>query len=406
MFITIFAVIVSIFLDFFFPQPIPERTGTFYIAILILSGGLVILGATLVLNIYSLTPLQSLEQNLVPHLMELIRHDWYLRMGRLFLFLFSFLSIVAGASFELFSSSHQHLIFLAWLIVFGFALDMLRDSWHRIVNFLSPKYLVECFAKEAKKAIQNGKEERLWHSLDSLSEICLRSIEKSKLALSTQSLQTFSPIMHVFFAAEKSISHRNQDEAIEKKFGQDETSYTIFYLLQRLELIYDKALHSHFETVCRQMIVVLGKIIVYGAKLDLSTVSFPTHFLAKFGLKAQQNRLNEVAILTTSTLLIIAKTIVNDIDLTYMEIKDAFRTIIKGLENLAKGSFKKDKYTNINVLTQPLVDLKILFESPKMATHRDTPLILQEITQVLDEFAVLQQVMGSIPPISDTQTDF
>src|SRR5262249_32914221 len=159
------------------------------------------------------------------------------------------------------------------------------------------------------KAIQNEKDEILWSSIDSLAEMALRSVEKSKIALSNQVLQNFPPIIQTFFASSKSISRINLDKETEKETGRDEASYTVFYLLQKLELINDKALQNRLETVCRQMVMVMGKIIIASAKFDLSMVSFPTHFLTKFGLKAQQHHFDEVAVLTTSTLLEIAKTI-------------------------------------------------------------------------------------------------
>lgn len=207
--------------------------------------------------------------------------------------------------------------------------------------------------------------------------------------------------MHSFYASSKSISRANVDVEVEKQTGQDEASYTLFYLLQRLELINDKALRNRLETICREMIMALGKIIVYGAELDLSLVSFPTHFLVKFGLKAQQHHFNEVAELTTSTLTEISKSIVNNVNLTYAELVDSFHSIINGLVSLAKGEFQQNKFANIKVLTQPLVDLKELMNNPKIANHRDAPAIRLEIDRALSEFQMLEQVMRALPPIPE-----
>jgi hypothetical protein len=209
--------------------------------------------------------------------------------------------------------------------------------------------------------------------------------------------------MDVFFASSKSVARINVDKKIEKISGRDEASYTIFYLLQRLELINDRALEYRLETVCRQMIMTLGKIIVSCAKFDLSTVSFPTHFLAKFGLKALQHHFGEVGVLTTSTLLEIAKTILRDVDVTYSELQEPFQSIINGLDAIAKATFKKEKNTSIQVLTQPFEDLKSLFQLDKMVNHPDTPVIRHEIDRVLEEFTVLGQVMRAIPPIPNLE---
>ncbi len=399
MLITICAIIIAVLMELFTPTALTFHP--LYLIALMLTGGTLIFLGTIFINTSILSPLGRLEQKLIPNLMNLLRHNIPLRLARFFLFLFPLLSFIGVAILLAVDIPYQKWLFLGWIIAFGLALDLLRDTWLRLVNFLNPSYLVDHFAQEAKTAIQNDKDQVLWQSLDGLAEISLRAVEKSKLALSAQALQTFPPIIHAFFASSKSIAHVNVDQTVEKETGRDEASYTIFYLLQRLELINDKALHNRLETICRQMVMTMGKIIVYGAQYDLSMVSFPTHFLTKFGLKAQQHHFDEVAVLTTSTLLEIAKTITQDIDLTYADLQEPFRAIINGLAAIARNTFKKDKQTNIKVLTQPLIDLKKMFETEKMTKHRDTPVIIQEINGVLDEFQVLEQMMHSIPTISD-----
>jgi hypothetical protein len=366
------------------------------ILILVVSGSLILLG-TIFLKGVILAPIEHLEQNLIPNLMSLFHRRSSISFCQFFLFLFPLVSFAIAVFLSNLEGRYLEYIFLGWIIFFGISLDCLRHIWFHSTQLLTPANCVNHFLSEAKKAVKSDNDEMLWHNIDNLSETALRAVEKSKLALSLQALQAFPPIMHSFFDSSKSISRVNQDEEIEKRTGRDETSFTIFYLLQRLELIYDKALQNKLETVCRQMVMIMGKIIVYAAKLDLSLVSFPTHFLTKFGLKAQQYHFDEVGVLTTSTLLEIAKTIVNDIDLTYTELQEPVQSIINGLTALAKGTFKKDKTTNIPVLVKPLEDLRALFLQEKMSRHRDTPAILGDIDTALGEFGVLAEMMQVIP---------
>jgi hypothetical protein len=322
-------------------------------------------------------------------------------LGRIYLFLFSLVSFICVAFVSRIQNvQYQDWFFLIWLIFFGIALDVFRDSWGRLLNFLNPSFVITKISKEAIKAIKNDQDVYFWSHLDTLSEIALRGVEKSKLALSTQILQTFPPIIQSFLASSKSISHTGHDLELQHS-KVDEVSYAIFYLIQRLELIFDKALREKMETICRQMIITLGKIIIHCAQYDVSLVSFPVHFLTKFGLKAQQQHFDEVGELTTSTLLEISKTILTEIDVTYMELQEAFKSIINGLSALARGAFKKRKDTSIRVLIQPLLDLKALFQTEKMAKHPDTPVIIQEIDKVLEEFTILEQVMQTMPPMPE-----
>lgn len=398
MLITLFSLIVAIVMGWFTPVPIDFNDQL--ISTIMLTGGTAILLAAVYLNTNILIPFEKLEQNLIPNLMELIRRDKILGLGRLYLFLFPLISyICVGFVDRIKDVIHQDWFFLAWIVLFGLCIDTIRDSWHRIVNFLNPSRLVTHISQEAINAIRNDQDTLLWNNIDSLTEIGLTSVGKSKLALSTQTLKSFPPIVEAYLDSAKSISHTYHDLADSKGSGKDEASYAIFYLLQRLEVIHDRALRDRLETVSRQMIMSLGKIIVQCAKYDLSMVAFPTHFLTKFGLKAQQHHFDEVAVLTTSTLLEIAKTILTEIDLTYMELQEPFQSIINGLDAIAKATFKKRKDTSIKALVQPLVDLKEMFQTEKMANHRDTPVIVGEINKSLEEFTILEQVMQTMPPI-------
>jgi hypothetical protein len=399
MVMTICAILIALLMGFF--TPVVIDFDALYLTIIMLVGGTSTFLAAVFLNTMVLIPLERLEQKLIPNLMELVRRDRPLALGRFYLFLFSLVSMICVAFVSRIQEvKYQDWFFLGWLVFFGGALDVLRDSWKRCLNFLNPSFLVSRVSNEAITAIQNDEDPLFWNSLDSLGEIGLQAVEKSKIALSTQALQAFPPITQSYFSSSKSISHTGRDLAAKGSTG-DEASYMIFYLLQRLELINDRALRDRVETVCRQMVMTMGKIITHCAQFDLSMVSFPTHFLTKFGLKAQQHHFDEVGVLTTSTLLEIAKTILTSIDITYAELQDPFRSIINGLSALAKGTFKKRKDTSIKVLVQPLIDLKAMFQTEKMAHHRDTPAIMQEIDRILEEFIILEQVMQTLPPMPE-----
>lgn len=389
----------------FYPDFLPINITAHELAAFMVLGGTVVLILTVLLNTLVLQPISKLEQKLVPNLIDLFRRHVWLRICLLLLFVTVFLSYILAIALLSLDASHRLWIVWAWIIIFAISLDLLRDNWNALLNLLNPHHLVKEFEHTAISAIQNSQDEPLWQSIDSLAEVAFNSVEHNKIAISKQAIETFPPIMHAFFASSKSISRPTIDEEIEKQTGQDEASYTVFYLLQRLESIYDKALRNRLEPICRQMIMSLGKIIVYGANLDLSLVTFPTHFLAKFGLKAQQHHFQEVAELTTSTLLEIVRSIIENVDLTYAELIEPFQAIINGLDSLAKGEFKQNKYANIKVLVQPLLDMKELLKNPKIANHRDAPAIRQSIDSVLAEFEALEQVMRALPTIPDVITE-
>jgi len=374
-----------------------------HLSIVILIGGTSLLLATFFLNTFVLMPLGYLEEKLIPHTTRLVSRDRPLRIAGWVIFLFCLVSYLCVALIsQRLEMSHQRWLFVSWIIFFGISLDIFRNSWQRLLHFLNPTFLVSQLSKQAEQAIRDQHQDVLLNDLDALAEVALRSIEKSKLSLITHALQTFPPLLKTYFDSSKSIGHASRHIEPEKNSPKgDESNFIVFYLLQRFELIHDRALRERQETASRQMIMIMGKIILHCAQLDLSGVAFPTHFLTKFGLKAQQHHFDEVAVLTTSTLLEVAKTLLTTLDVTDAELKDPFQAIINGLTAIAKGTFKKQKNGNIKVLIQPLLDIKAFFQTEKMRQHRETPRILEHIDQVLEEFAVLEQVMQTIPPIPD-----
>lgn len=396
MILTVISVLLAC-LIFFYPAPFPffDLTPSNLFVLLIIP--VILLMILPMIHTLALIPLEKLELKLIPHLIKRFQRDYPLRIVRLSIFVFIFLTFVFALTSLPFS--YPLLSFTVWLIALGISLDLLRAYLRRITHFLDPFYSLDLLTQEAKKSIQEEKDQVLWDSIDSISEIALKSMIHNKIALGTRALNTFPPILNAFFASSKSISRINLDESVEKKTGQDEASYTVYYLLQRLELINSKALEGGLGTICSQIMSILGKIIYNSAQYDMSMVNFPVHVLGKFATKAQQYHFDDVAALGTSTLLAISKSIIQEVDLTYADLKDPFETIVNNLEMIAQTTFKKDKNIHIKMIIQPLKDLKELFLNEKMAQHRDTPEILQNIERVLAEFEALEQVMRSIPSI-------
>jgi|GEM_PF-1367647 len=400
MWLTILAFLTLVGLGFY-PNFLPLNSMFIEIAAFMFLGTSLILVLTFFLNIQVLQPLVRLEQKSIPNLMSLLHDNFWLHTYRNILLVIVFVAYFLSLAF-LSNEPHRLWIFGLWWVLFGLGLDLLKMNWVGLVNLLTPSHLVKEFEIAAKHAIQDGQDNKLWQTLDSLSEMALSGVHDNKISLSTQAINAFPPIMHTFYNSSKSISRLTQDQEVEIQTGQDEASYTLFYLLQRLELINDRALKNRLESVCRHMVMALGRIILYGAKLDLSLLTFPMHFLVKFGLKAQQHHFNEVSELTVSTILEIAKAVINEVELKYAELVEPFQAMIKGLETLAKGEFKQNKFTHIKPLIQPLLDFKALLDNPKIIEHRDAPAIRIDIDRTLAEFEVLEQVMQTLPTISET----
>lgn len=353
----------------------------------------------------ALTPLQNAEINFSPRIMELFRKDPLVRIASICLELLPLIAFFLAMLMNLFDTFDKVKIIAVWIFLLGVTIDLTRNLLRRIRNFLNPYSAVAIMTHAAKSSIQNDRETDLCDWIDAISEVSGKAITRSSTSLANEGVNELQLIAKNFLASEKSISHQIQNNQTKQLGISDKISFTLFYLFQRLELINSKAVENKLEPVCSNLISALGKITVYAAKFDISLATYPVVYLGKFAIQAQKNNLPEVGVKATLTLLEVARTLANEIDPTYLVIKDAYFSIITQMHEIAKEAFRQDKSTRIDLLTQPFRDLKELFSSEKLVNHPDTSLIISQIDNVLAEFDALEMVLKAIPPIPQIPED-
>lgn len=347
----------------------------------------------------ALSPLQKAEQNLTPRLLEMFKKDHHFRYVNFWLVIFALASYGAALDFIFLGLLKKNIVLAIWIILLGISIDLINHLFKRISGYFNPFVVVELFAHEAKESIQDEREIDLCGWIDALTEVSLKAIQRSSVSLSNKCIDEIQMISKTFLESSKSISHHEQDSQTKALGITDKVSYTLFYLFQRLEFINNTALEKRIETIGNSLIAALGKISIYAAKYDLSISSYPIHYLGKFAESWLQKNFLEVGVKATLTMLEVSKVIINEVDVTYSDLKDPFLSIISHLEEIAKETFRKDKKTSIQVLTQPFRDLKFLFNNEKVSSHQDTPVIIQNIDRVLAEFETLETVLKTMPPI-------
>jgi len=348
---------------------------------------------------FAWSPLQKTEQNTAPHVLEMYRRDRHVGLAIGWTVVFSLLTIVFASDVIFPSLSQREWFFPAWVVLLGISVDVIIHYFRRVLGYLNPFAIVRMFADKAKACVRNNQELELCGWIDALGEVAIKGVQKSSTAVCHEALVEEQGVMKLFLSASKSIAHAGQDEQLKAAGMSDKVSYTLFYLYQRLDIIFDKALKSHLEPTCSLMITLLGKIAIDAAKYDVSLASPALRFLGKFAKKAQAQGFEESALTASCVFLEVAKEMINEIDLSYYEIKDPFLSIVNGMEVLSKEAFKRDKTLNINLLMQPFKDLRALFDNDKMKNHQDTPVILQNIDRVLGEYEALLIVMNTMPTI-------
>lgn len=394
---TLFSIILAILL--WFNPHIHELNPEMMTRVLMISASLGLLLLLPLGFMFSWVPLQKAEMNSTPRVLEMFHKDKRVLLTSSWLVVFA-LATFAFASDIIFPSlSQKPWFFPAWIVLLGISTDAILGFLKRVLSYVNPFAVIKMFTKQAKVDIQNNRELDLCDSIDALAEMSIKGIEKHSTSICHAALEEEQQIIKQFLLASKSIAHVTQDAETKSMGITDKVSYTLFYLYQRLDIIFGKALKNQLEPTCSNIITLLGKISIDAAKYDVSLASAPLRFIGKCGKRAQDQGLEESAVTASCVLLEVAKEMISEIDLTYYEIKDPFLSIINGLEVMSKEAFKRDKTMNITLLMQPFKDLRTLFENEKIKTHQDTPVIVQNIDRVLGEYEALLIVMNTIPPV-------
>jgi hypothetical protein len=371
-------------------SPLPMALGVFFFVLALFE---------MAILIFSFAPLQRAEQNLTPRILELFKNDRqlkWLNRGMIILTLLMLFVIYYQVPLPIPP-------FLCILIALGAIFDMLHHLIKKVFDYLSPYSAVRMFVDTAKNSILRSREMDLCECIDSLTEISLKALNYLNVSLCTHSLEELREVMRVFLKGTKSIVLNSSDEQAKERGITDKVSYTLFYFFERVELVFQKALNLNLSNVCDSVIHVLGKTALYSANCDLSLASYAIHFIGKLSKKAEEKKFSEVALKGTCMLVEVSKQIIQDVPLTYMDLKDPFFAVITQLDEIAKETFRQNKDSNISLLTAPFYDLKTLFSSPKVAEHPDTPAIMNQIQSVIAEWDTLTLVLATIPPMDQEE---
>lgn len=348
---------------------------------------------------FTLSPFQKVEKNFSPRILELFKQDHWMTLINGGLIFVALLSILCSFNIEVLQRLHPLTPLIALLFLVGISFDLLHFLFKRVLGYLNPFAAAKMLTKAAEKSIELDRGGDLCNWTEALSEVAVKSLHLSSSSLCTQAVDEIREVLSLFLQASKSLAHENVDKQSQELGIKDKVSYTLFFFLDRMEMIYKKALELKIEPVCSTIVTTLGKMTIDAAKCDLSLTSAPVHSIGKFCCQAEKSGLPDVALKGSCTLFEVARTIVNEIDLTYLELQEPFHSIILQLDEIAKETFRQDKNSNIKFLTQSLQDLKSLFQSEKMSAHQDTSAIMDDLNRCLAEWETLEVIMRTIPPI-------
>lgn len=350
-------------------------------------------------------PLQKAEYQTTPRIFELLKNDSFFKwintiLSSLLLFMLFFnLS-------SLFAKIPPYWTMSFWVISFGLVFDLFYHLIKQTYLYFDPFTALKFFSSSAAKSLTNNQEEKLSDWMESLSEIALKSIEKGNISLCSLAINESSFIIRSFMQATKKKHAAAKTKVTNtQQITEEETNYLLIFFLDRLESVYNKAFEKKDFSVASQIITLLGKIAIQSAETKPSYATYPIYLLGKFSRQAEDHGINDLSLKGSCTLIELSKAIVENFNPPPSEFKDPFLSVITQLDEIAKSSFKRDKSSNIKILSYPFQDLKNLFQSEKMKSHRDTEIILKELTNVQAEWEALEGVMKMMPPIKKDQSE-
>ncbi len=384
MYTTLGSLILALFLQW--KGIAPESDKQFALSV---AFGILFSGAPLLLFLFGFSPALRGEQKSSPTLISLIGHDLYLKLATIALLLLGLLPwIVLGSESP----------FLQ-IILTGIGLDLIRLSCNRFFSHLNPFKIVSFLKQQALSSIEKDQDQKLCEQLDALTEIGLKAIQQHNSALLNRTVDALESIGERFLAAEKSFSHPTQNAALQAEGVKDTLSFVLIYLLQNLETLFRHAAEKKMDFALGNLITTLTKLASYSTKIDLTLTTLPLHYVGKLAEEAQAKGQADVGVRATLGLLEVAKKISQLKDLAYLDIKPSLITLIIILDRLAKGAFKLDKTSSIQILTQPFVQLRALIAQSPLKDHQDRKAVEQKIDQIMAEFEALDTLLKTMPPL-------
>lgn len=346
--------------------------------------------------IFSWSPIQKVQQNLTPRILDILKKDRAISFVGAYLALLLLFFLYMTVDGSLVKIWGERIPAAVSFILLGLGIDATHHILKQMTNYINPFNIASECTRHAIKSAVSGDDQELTHWIEAVAEVGINSATRSLPSLCNQAVTDLQLIAKEYLTASKSFAHRVEKKA---EGENDPVSFTLFFIFQRIEIIFSKALDAKLEPVVSTVISSLGKIIIDSAKYDMSMATYPINYLGTLALRAQRNGMEEVGDKALVIYGEVAKRLLRDLDVTYLELQEPFFTMIGKMEEISKEIFKQNKEINIAILINPFKQLKSLFESEKLINHQDSKLIINDLNRVINEYEQLQIVLKTIPPL-------
>lgn len=343
-----------------------------------LSAAIAIIGLLIILQQLALRSYVALQKTVSSKIVEFLRQNKFKQ-------LLEWVTLAAALTCLL-GHYYDEWISVAGIGVAIFSLWALSNMYWSESN---PYHLLVGYEEQANNAILEKNEAELCGWIESVHEVALKSLNIGSTPLTVAALGSELQIGRQFLTEAHTLDLQ--------KIG-----YVMFFLFQRLESLFDKALGEMQEPVCSQINTTFGKLALHSINTHPSFAGYSVTYAGKLAVKAVKAGLREVGIKTGLMLIELTKSIVNEVSLDEYDLKEPLLGVVKNLEEISKELYRQEKATPLEIIREPLLLLKTVLVGSKSSEHPTVVLAIADTDRVLAEFQALEVILNTIPPIPET----
>jgi hypothetical protein len=250
----------------------------------------------------------------------------------------------------------------------------------------NPYHLLKGYQDKAFDAVSQTNEPAICDWIEAIQEVALKALHKSETPLVSAALDSQLQIGKNFLSAPNTLDL--------SKIG-----YVMFFLYERLKVLFEKGLSEKQEPVCMQIITTYGKLALHSMGTHPHFAGYALTFIGDLAEKGVKLGMREIGVKTGLMLIELTKSVANDISLDEYDLREPLLGIVKNLEEISSELYRQDKTMPIDVIKEPFLQLKTVLVSSKSSDHPTIVMVICDIDRVLAQFQELELILKTIPSI-------
>ena len=354
--------------------------------------------------------LSRFQQKMAPRIQDIFWKDILFRSFFCYQIVFFAYSFVLF-TFNFASIGQKFFWMVLWVLLFGFAIDLLRMGIKRLILYSNPLFVLDRMSKQFKNALSKNDEQTAYRWLEAVVELAAKATDKMQVTLAIQALSEIRVFMEIYVREMSRVEFRLEIANSSAPSFLDRMNYLCVFICKRLEWIFFIAQEKTIPPLADEVIKAYGKLCVFLAKKHASLGMIPITFIEKNVTRTKRVLLSEVQERAVITLSETAKSLIRLSCEQKVSLRDLILTCIYAIESIIKAVFREKKETSPALFLQPFAEIGQLLGETETQNLLDREEILSEIRRVFTQFQMLEQVVqnldvGGAEPVQDSSSSY